>query len=147
MTGPTAMPACTPIETMLLAHERSFSDSTRFGIAARDAEKNGSSAIADPNARAIRTPGSFAKTIAAKKTGRDRLGPDHHGPAVVSVSERPREGTDQAGDAEREQERQRLHERRVGSLPHGVVEGRVRGGSTGDGDESSDGETTNVGLR
>ena len=51
----------------LFAHDRSFSDSTRFGIAARDAEKNGSSAIADPNARAISTPGSFAKTIAAKK--------------------------------------------------------------------------------
>ena len=68
MTGPTAMPACTPIETRLLAQERSFSDSTRFGIAALDAEKNGSSAIADPNASAISSPGSFAKTIAAKKT-------------------------------------------------------------------------------
>ena len=52
---------------MLFAHDRSSSDSTRFGIAAREAEKKGSSAIADPNARAIRTPGSLAKTIAAKK--------------------------------------------------------------------------------
>ena len=147
MTGPTAMPACTPIETRLFAHERSSSDSTRFGIAARDAEKNGSSAIADPNARAISTPGSFAKTIAAKKTGRDRLRPDHHGPAVVPVPQRAREGTDQAGDTEREQERERLHERRVGSLPHRVVEGRVRGGTAGDGDEPSERETTNVGLR
>ncbi len=68
MTGPTAMPAWTPIVTMLFAHDRSSSDSTRFGIAARDAEKNGSSAIADPNAKAISSPGSFAKIIAAKKT-------------------------------------------------------------------------------
>ncbi len=68
ITGPTAIPACTPIETRLFAHERSFSDSTRFGIAAREAEKNGSSAIAEPNASAISRPGSFAKTIAAKKT-------------------------------------------------------------------------------
>ena len=65
-TGPTAMPACTPIVMRPFAHEIWSSDSTRFGIAARDAEKNGSSAIADPKARTIKVAGACANTIARK---------------------------------------------------------------------------------
>ena len=67
IAGPIAIPACTPIVTRLFAQERSSSDSTRFGIAAREAEKNGSSAIAEPNASAINTRGPWPNAIAAKK--------------------------------------------------------------------------------
>src|SRR5437870_10427153 len=60
------MPACTPIVMRPLAQEICSSDSTRFGIAARDAERNGSSAIADPKARTIRVAGACTNTIARK---------------------------------------------------------------------------------
>src|SRR5205823_12939889 len=64
--GPTAMPACTPIVTRPFAQEICSSDSTRFGIAARDEDKNGSSAIADPKARTIKVTGAWTNTIARK---------------------------------------------------------------------------------
>jgi hypothetical protein len=66
ISGPTAMPAWTPTVMRLFAHAMSSSRSTRFGIAARDAEKNGSSLIAEPNASTIRSSGSSTKTIAMK---------------------------------------------------------------------------------
>jgi hypothetical protein len=67
-SGPTAMPAWTPTVMRLFAHAMSCSRSTRFGIAAREAEKNGSSAIAEPKARTIRSQGASANTIPMKNT-------------------------------------------------------------------------------
>ena len=68
ITGPIAMPACTPSVTRLFAHEMSSGSSTRFGIAAREADRNGSSAIAEANASRISASGECTNTIAAKNT-------------------------------------------------------------------------------
>ena len=64
--GPTAMPACTPMVTRLFAQLMSSGVSTRFGMAARDAVKNGTSASAEPNASRISIIGACANAIAAK---------------------------------------------------------------------------------
>ena len=68
INGPTAIPACTPIVTRLFAQLMSSAESTRFGMAARDAVKNGTSASAEPNASRINIIGVCAKAIAAKNT-------------------------------------------------------------------------------
>ena len=68
ISGPTAMPVWTPIVTRLLAQLTSSSDSTRFGIAARDAVKNGISASAEPKANRINSSGACANAIATKNT-------------------------------------------------------------------------------
>ena len=65
-TGPIAIPECTPIVTRLFAHDSCDSSSTRFGIAAREAEKNGSSAIAEPKASPISCIGVRANAMARK---------------------------------------------------------------------------------
>src|SRR4029079_5976304 len=68
ITGPIAIPAYMLVDTRLFAQLMSSSESTGFGIAARDAVKNGSSASADPNARPINHSGVSTNAIATKNS-------------------------------------------------------------------------------
>ena len=142
------MPACTPIVTRLFAHARSSSLSIRFGIAAREAEKNGQLGDRRPERERDQQHPDLREghrreedAAATPRTRSSRVRRSNRSPRA------PAKRPDEPGHAEGQQQGQRLHERASGSLPHGEVERRVRGGATGDGDQPSGGETTDVGLR
>ncbi len=64
--GPSMTPEFSPMLTQLFAHGSCAGSSIRFGIAARDAEKNGDSATADRKANPTNQTGSWVRAIAAK---------------------------------------------------------------------------------
>ena len=65
IAGPIMIPAFAPTWISPLAHARS-SSSTRFGIAAAEADQKGVSTMAAANPTASNQPGSWLKAIAAK---------------------------------------------------------------------------------
>ena len=133
ITGPTAIPACRPIEARLFAHDRSSSDSTRLGIAARTRRRT-----AAPRSR-IRTRARstrFANTIKAKNVAEIASDLDHppwrHEPSPSAPRERV---VRSPATPNVEQEGQRRYVRR-GVRCHTVSSEPVRGGAPGDGDEA-----------
>ncbi len=62
------MPAFFAIATMLFAHGRSSCREMRFGIAAAEADQNGTSTTADRNANASRGAGACASPMQKKNT-------------------------------------------------------------------------------
>ena len=90
--------------------------------------------------------GSVHEHHRQEEPGRDRLGPDHHLPAIEAVPQRTREGAKQSGNPEGEEQGRCLHAGRMRTVPDRVVEGRVRGGAAGDRDQSTDCETTDPGT-
>ena len=66
------IPAFLAMATMLFPHGISLSPSTRFGIAAAEADQNGTSTTAEKNANRIRSDGACASPMHRKNSAPSR---------------------------------------------------------------------------
>ena len=88
-----------------------------------------------------------ANAIARKNSRRDRLGPDHQPPPVEAIPQGAAERSEDSRDTEGQQQRERLHRRRMRAVPHREVECRVRRRAAGDRDEATGREASDLRTR